>query len=115
LDTEAADQPNRIVDHPYLGRAPRVADVTISVDGRPLQALEGEPIAAALLAHGIVTARTMPGSGRPRGLFCGVGRCPDCAMTVDGVLNVRTCVTPVRAGMVIATQQGHGSWEEQPS
>ncbi|HEX5166855.1 MAG TPA: (2Fe-2S)-binding protein, partial [Thermomicrobiales bacterium] len=70
-----------------------------------------EPIAAALLAHGVVAGRTMPETDAPRGYFCGVGRCPDCSMIVDGELNVRTCVTPVRDGMAIETQHGLGSWK----
>ena len=32
------------------------------------------------------------------------------AMTVDGVANVRTCVTRVKDGMVIETQDGLGRW-----
>ena len=50
--------------------------------------------------------------GYPRGIFCGIGRCTDCVMTVDGQPNVRTCVTPVRAGMKVETQQGLGKWGE---
>ena len=68
-------------------------------------------IAAALLANGIRVFRTSAHSGEPRGPFCAVGRCPDCMMTVDGVLNVRTCVTSVRDGMRIETQQGLGTWK----
>jgi NADH dehydrogenase/NADH:ubiquinone oxidoreductase subunit G len=33
-------------------------------------------------------------------------------MTVNGDPNVRTCVTPVEAGMVVETQDGLGKWEE---
>ena len=32
-------------------------------------------------------------------------------MTVDGVPNVRTCVTPVRAGMVITSNLNEGREE----
>ena len=32
-------------------------------------------------------------------------------MVVDGIPNVRTCITPVRDGMKIETQKGLGSWE----
>jgi len=34
-------------------------------------------------------------------------------MIVDGVPNVRTCVTPVRDGMVVQTQKGLGEWGEK--
>jgi predicted molibdopterin-dependent oxidoreductase YjgC len=101
---------NRIADHPVLGENPRQDQVRILFDGDPLQALAGETIATALRAHGISVYRTMPESGSPRGLYCGVGRCPDCMMIVDGMLNVRACVTPVRDGMVIETQPELGTW-----
>ena len=38
---------------------------------------------------------------RPRGLLCLAGKCPNCLMNVDGAPNVRTCITPVRAGMQV--------------
>ncbi|MDI3340491.1 MAG: (2Fe-2S)-binding protein [Sphaerobacter sp.] len=102
----------RVRTHPVLGDLPPAPEVTIFVDGRPIPARAGEPIAAALLASGIRVCRTMPRSRQPRGVFCGVGRCTDCAMTVDGEPNVRTCVTPVRDGQRIVTQRGLGAWEE---
>lgn len=84
--------------------------VSVTVDGREIPAVAGEPIAAALLAAGIRVMRRTPRFGEPRGIFCGIGRCTDCIMTVDGVANVRTCVTPVKAGMVITSnrQEGNG-------
>ncbi|MBX5445388.1 (2Fe-2S)-binding protein [Sphaerobacter sp.] len=102
----------RVRQHPVLGDLPPTTEVTIYVDDRPIPARAGEPIAAALLAAGIRVCRTMPNRGRPRGPFCGVGRCTDCLMTVDGEPSVRTCVTPVRDGQRIVTQRGLGSWEE---
>jgi predicted molibdopterin-dependent oxidoreductase YjgC len=99
----------RIKEHPILGCDARVCNACIYVDGRPLPAIEGEPIAAALLAAGIRQFRTTPKYGAPRGLFCAIGRCTDCIMTVDGRPNVRTCVTPVKDGMCIETQKGHGA------
>ena len=99
-------QPRRITSHPVLGEVTEGEWIQITVDGNPIQARAGEPIAAALIANGIFLCRTMPGSGSQRGLFCGVGRCPDCMMIVDGQPNVRTCITPVREGMQIETQRG---------
>jgi len=101
----------RVVDHPILGRAPEAVVVQIVVDGRPVPALEGEPIAAALMASGKMVLHYTVKSGEPRGVFCAIGRCTDCVMIVDGVPNVRTCVTPVREGMRVETQHGLGKWE----
>jgi predicted molibdopterin-dependent oxidoreductase YjgC len=84
--------------------------VRISVDDREIDAFEGEPIVAALLASGILIARTSVETASPRGYFCGVGRCGDCQMIVDGMPNVRTCVTPVSDGQVIETQHAAGQW-----
>ena len=84
--------------------------VTITIDGTVIDAIEGEPIAAALLANGIRVFRTMPRTGEARGGYCMVGRCSDCLMKVDGELNVRVCVTPVRDGLQVETQHGLGEF-----
>ena len=100
----------RVTEHPILGSAPERKTITIFFDGKPLPALEDEPVAAALLSAGIRVFRKTRKRGESRGVFCAIGRCTDCMMTVDGVPNVRTCVTPVREGMKIQTQIGLGEW-----
>jgi len=96
----------RIEQHPIL-EFRRGRRITFTFDGRPIEAYEGETIAAALHAAGVrVLSRTR--SGAPRGLFCAIGKCSSCLMTVDGIPNVKTCVTPVREGMVVQSQRGPG-------
>ena len=85
--------------------------MTILFAGEPLEAFAGEPIAAALAAAGVRVFRRTSKRGEPRQLFCGIGRCTDCVMVVDGQPNVRTCVTPVREGMRVEVQDGRGVWE----
>jgi predicted molibdopterin-dependent oxidoreductase YjgC len=114
-DGSLSSQHRRIIDHPLLGSLTEAEPLEITVDGQPLSARAGEVIAAALMANGIDICRAMPESGESRGPFCGVGRCSDCLMIVDGVLNVRTCVTPVAPGMRIETQHGLGQWEDGTS
>ncbi len=75
--------------------------VTIHFDGQPIAALEGETIAAALSAAGIVAFRRTA-SGAPRGLYCGMGACFDCVVTVDGRIGQRACLTKVAEGMTVA-------------
>ncbi|MBV9247995.1 MAG: FAD-dependent oxidoreductase, partial [Acetobacteraceae bacterium] len=75
--------------------------VTLTFEGHPIQALEGETIAAALSAAGIVSFRHTA-SGAPRGLYCGMGACFDCVVTVDGHIGQRACMTKVADGMVVA-------------
>jgi predicted molibdopterin-dependent oxidoreductase YjgC len=101
----------RIRTHPILDiRLEELRYINIWVDGKRMKAVEGEPIAAALLAMGIRTFRKTPMLHHPRGLFCGIGRCTDCALTVDGVSNIRACVTPVAEGMKIETQNQLVKW-----
>ncbi|MBQ9060267.1 MAG: (2Fe-2S)-binding protein, partial [Firmicutes bacterium] len=90
----------RVTDHVILGHQEESKMVTITVDGEPMQAREGEMILAALLAEGKIISRYTTKRNEPRGLFCGIGQCTDCAMIVNGKPNVRTCITPVKEGMV---------------
>jgi predicted molibdopterin-dependent oxidoreductase YjgC len=83
-------------------------EVKFSFDGKELKGYEGEPIAVALTANGVRVFRVSPLMKRPRGFFCAIGKCSSCFMTVDGVPNVRTCVTPLAAGMKVETQKGKG-------
>ena len=46
--------------------------IEFSFDGRPVSALQGETISAALAAQGVVALRCTRG-GAPRGLYCGMG------------------------------------------
>ncbi len=96
----------RIDFHPILGEPKKGPLVTFSYDGKPIEGYEGEPIAAALKAAGVMVHRHTMKMDRPRGVFCAIGRCTDCVMVVDGKPNVRTCITPVRAGMTVQTQYG---------
>jgi predicted molibdopterin-dependent oxidoreductase YjgC len=102
----------RVKDHPILGKGPALEEVKIKVDGKELKAYEGEMIASALTAAGIKVFRYTSKNNEPRGVFCAIGRCTDCVMVVNGIPNVRTCVTPVKNNMVIQTQEGLGQWKE---
>jgi len=86
--------------------------IRIVVDGRDVDAFEGESVAAALFAAGQRTLRTTAGLRAPRGVYCGIGLCFDCVMTIDGRPNVRACRTPVRDGLRVETQSGDGKWTE---
>jgi predicted molibdopterin-dependent oxidoreductase YjgC len=100
----------RVAAHPVLGND-TAPDITIFFDGKEIPAKSGEPIAAALLAAGVKVFRETARRGRPRGIYCGIGRCTDCVMIVDGEPNVRTCVTAVKPGMKVQTQKGLGKWD----
>lgn len=103
-------QGRRITIHPILGELPPARTFDILVDGRPVQAREGETVASALVAAGWYVFRHTEKEGEPRGIFCAIGRCTDCVMTVDDIPNVRTCITTVREGMRVESQKGLGQW-----
>ena len=77
--------------------------IELIVDGTPLTARAGQSLAAVLLQAGREALRASP-AGAPRGLYCGIGVCQECRVVVDGAV-VRSCVTPVAAGMCVTT--GH--------
>jgi predicted molibdopterin-dependent oxidoreductase YjgC len=76
--------------------------ITIQVDGTPLQARRGETIATALLANGQRVLRRTRVGGKPRGLFCAMGVCFDCLVTVNGRSGVRACLAKVEPGMEVS-------------
>lgn len=101
----------RVKNHPILGETEAMKTVTFYFNGVPVEGAEGEPIAAALFAAGHVVLHYSQKNDDPRSIFCAIGRCNECRMTVDGRVNVRTCVEPLRVGMVVETQHGHGKIE----
>jgi predicted molibdopterin-dependent oxidoreductase YjgC len=94
----------RLALGPALARGPQL---TITLDGQPVTAHEGETVAAVMFAQARVVVRHTT-QGTPRGVFCGMGRCFDCLVAVDGVPNTRACMTWVREGMEVRSQDGLG-------
>lgn len=80
----------------------RGAVVRMTFDGAPIEAHEGETVAAALWAAGVRAVRRSTVLQQPRGVFCNMGICFECLVRVDG-RDVRSCVTPVRDGMAVET------------
>jgi predicted molibdopterin-dependent oxidoreductase YjgC len=75
----------------------------IDFDGMPIAARAGISVGAALTDAGIRSWRSTRIGGASRGLFCGIGVCFDCLITVDGVPNQRACLVPVADGMRLTT------------
>ena len=93
----------RIIQHPILDAWEPGKRVTIYYNGQAIPAQEGDTIAAALVAAGIRVFRHTHRLGEPRGIFCAIGQCTDCAMEVDGVDNTKVCITKVRNGMNVVS------------
>jgi len=97
----------RIEKHPILDFR-RGEKVTFFFNSREIEGYTSETIAAALHAAGVRELARSPQLHRPRGLFCAIGHCSSCLMVVDGQPNIRVCITKVRPGMKVETQQGKG-------
>lgn len=85
-----------------------MTQIRVVLNGLEITSREGQSVGALLLEHEQRATRTTRQNARPRGMFCGIGMCFDCLITINGVTNQRACVTNVEEGMTIQTQQGSG-------
>lgn len=92
------EQSHRVMQHPVLGELKR-DEIDFSFDGRPMIAQSGDVITSALLANGERSLGITMRSGKPRALYCAIGHCYECQITVDGQAGVRACITRVTPGM----------------
>ncbi|MBO6758511.1 MAG: (2Fe-2S)-binding protein [Roseibium sp.] len=76
---------------------------TFRFNGKDITARDGQSLAAALTEAGVRAFRDTAKDAE-RGIFCGMGVCQDCLVTIDGVPNRRACMTPVEDGMEVARQ-----------
>lgn len=90
----------RISKHPLLDFKRR-KPVFMKFNGENVKAYEGESIAAALFANGIRIYSYSIKFRRPRGFFCGIGKCSSCLMRVNGMPHTRICMEPVKDGIEI--------------
>lgn len=84
-----------------VGRSDR--PLRITVDGEPVDGVAGQTIAGVLLGADRSSWRHGP-SGAARGVFCGIGVCFDCLVTVNGDRDVRACRRRAEDGDAISTQ-----------
>ncbi len=82
--------------------------ITITLDGEPVEAERGEPVAAALIAAGKINIARSPKFHRPRGPACMRGACDGCLARVNETPNVMTCLVPAEDGMAVVTQNRLG-------
>lgn len=80
------------------------AGATLTFDGRPIPFRPGQTVGAALMAQGIVSWRTTRREHTERGLFCGIGVCFDCLVTVDGQRVQRACITAACDGQDVRSE-----------
>lgn len=90
----------RIKEHPILSFENK-KEIHFKFNGKDLIGYEGDTIAAALHANGVMHYSDSIINKRPRGFYCAIGNCGSCNMTVNGVLNVKTCMTLLEEGMEV--------------
>lgn len=87
---------------PSISRGPKIR---MLVNGREVEAYEGETVLAALVASGMKTLRRSHVHGEGRGAFCGMGMCYECLVSINGEISRRACMREVEEGMVIGTDE----------
>ena len=87
--------------------APVGNPITITHDGRRVEARDTEPIAVSLLAAGIPVLSRSFRFHRPRGLMCSTGQCGWCECRVDDRPGMRTCTLAAAEGMEVRSEH---SW-----
>ncbi len=95
---------SRITEHPIL-TIPEKVEVAFFWNGKELKGLEGEMISSALFANGIHIFGHHHKDGSPQGIFCANGQCSQCMVIADH-LPVKSCMTPLRQGMMIQSVEG---------
>jgi len=106
MDKKALDQTGK--DRRIETGVNRGKEIEIFIDNHPIRAYEGETIGAVLTAIGIRQIRRTPQLKDPRGLYCCMGSCYGCLVTINGRPNERACVTAVQAGQQILLQEDFG-------
>ncbi|MBN2300387.1 MAG: (2Fe-2S)-binding protein [Acholeplasmataceae bacterium] len=97
----------RIEQHPIL-EFPKKKKIFFMFEGQKVSGYEGDTIASALHALEIKTLRYSIVKKRPRGFYCAIGNCASCNMVVNGIPNVRTCITPLEENMSVERQLNKG-------
>ena len=80
-----------------------MAECQFTFDDQPITARAGQSLAAALTQAGYRKLRQTAGN-QARGIFCGMGVCQDCLVTIDGAPNQRACMTKAENGQNVETQ-----------
>ncbi len=80
--------------------------VTFEFSGRTVIAQDGDTVASALLAVGILEFRQAPEDQSLRGPYCMIGNCFECLVHIEGLGSRQACRVRVRNGMRVKPHQG---------
>ena len=93
----------RIKKHPIIEFKER-EKISFYFNKKKIFGIKGDSIASALHAAGVKEFTKSLKYARPRGFFCGIGKCSSCLMRVNGISNVRTCIAPLKEGITVEYQ-----------
>jgi len=74
-------------------------EISFHFNGAKFTGAEGQSVAAALIANGERELRRTRFGEEPRSIFCGIGICFDCVVTINGVANQRACLIEISNDM----------------
>ncbi|WP_312032408.1 (2Fe-2S)-binding protein [Hujiaoplasma nucleasis] len=103
LKTVRGEALMRIKEHPIL-KFDYQNEIHFTYNNQAMIGYEGDTIAAALYDNGIRHFSNSVVHDRPRGLYCAIGNCGSCYMRVNGVDNVKTCMTLLEENMVVESE-----------
>ena len=82
-------------------------------DGKPVAAVAGDTVASALAAAGIVRVRrSTSDDDAMRGVWCGMGVCFDCLVTINGRAGQRACLAKIEGGEEVRSRSPDGTGDD---
>ena len=88
---------------PNLPKVQRGKPIEVSINGKIVNSFEGELVSTVLQIEGISVFARKNKTGRPSGIYCGMGACYECLVKINGTANMRACQTFVANQMIIET------------
>jgi len=76
-------------------------EISFHFNGAKFTGAAGQSVAAALIANGETELRRTRFGEEPRSIFCGIGICFDCVVTINGVANQRACLIEISNDMKV--------------
>jgi D-hydroxyproline dehydrogenase subunit gamma len=76
--------------------------ISLTVNGTPVEVHSGATVAVAVLLSGSPCRKSV--TGEPRGPLCAMGICYECRVTINGARHRRGCQVLCTAGMEVSTE-----------
>ncbi len=76
-------------------------EISFHFNGVKFTGAAGQSVAAALIANGERELRRTRFGEERRSIFCGIGICFDCVVTINGVANQRACLIEISNDMKV--------------